>query len=191
MQVVMALAATMLAAVSGAQSNDTAGAAAALRARHDTLRPQLIDNAFQRPLYLSSSKSGDHVEGDAYAELDQPFAAFAPAFKSAVRVCDVPFLHLNMRSCQGSPARGRCAGAHRRPQAQCRTGHGLSHGVLAAHRGRRARPPARLAGRQLGPVRDPGLPRVVIEAIALDGKRSFVHCRYARAYGRGPAPSVR
>jgi hypothetical protein len=50
MQVVMALAATMHAAVCGAQSNDTAGAAAALRARHDALRPQLIDNAFQRPL---------------------------------------------------------------------------------------------------------------------------------------------
>lgn len=55
----------------------------------------------------------------------------------------------------------------------------------------KAQLPARLAGRQLWPVRDPGLPRVVIEAIAMDGDRSFVHCRYARAYGRGPAPSVR
>ena len=34
------------------------------------------------------------------AVADQPFAAFAPAFKSAVRVCDVLFLHLNVRSCQ-------------------------------------------------------------------------------------------
>ena len=95
MQVVMALAAAMLAAVCGAQPSDTAGAVAALRARHDELRPQLIDNAFHRPLYLSSSETGDHVEGDAYAELDQPFAAFAPAFKSVARVCDVLFLHLN------------------------------------------------------------------------------------------------
>lgn len=75
MQVVMALAATMLAAVCGAQSSDTAGAVATLRARHDALRPQFIDNAFQRPLYLSSGRSGDHVEGNAYAGLDQPFAA--------------------------------------------------------------------------------------------------------------------
>jgi hypothetical protein len=122
------------------------------------LRPQLIDNAFHRPLYLSSSENGDHVEGDAYAELDQPFAAFAPAFKSAVRVCDVLFLHLNVRSCQALPASaGDALVLTVGPKRDVAPGM-VSHGVLAAHRGRRARLPARLAARQLAPVGDAGLP---------------------------------
>jgi len=183
MQVVMALAAATLAAVCGAQPIDTAGAVAALRARHDELRPQLIDNAFHRPLYLSSSESGDHVEGDAYAELDQPFAAFAPAFKSAVRVCDVLFLHLNVRSCQALPASaGDALVLTVGPKRD--VAPGMVYRMVYSLRIEAEGPDyLRLSLRaSSGPLATRDY-HVVIEAIALDGERSFVHCRYAYGYG--------
>jgi hypothetical protein len=180
----IALVAALLAAVCAhAQSHDTAGAVAALRARHDELRPQLIDNAFHRPLYLSSSETGDHVDGDAYAELDQPFAAIAPAFKSATRVCDVLILHLNVRSCQASPAgTGDALVLGVGPKRDVAPGmvYRMEYSLHIEAEG-----PDYLRvslGASSGPLATRDY-RVVIEAIALDGERSFVHCRYTYGYG--------
>lgn len=182
-RMVTALALAALAAVCGAQSNDTAGGAAALRARHDQLRPQLVDNAFHRPLYLSSSENGDRIEGDAYAELDQPIAAFVPIFGSAARLCDVLFLHINVRSCEAASAGAIDAlvltiGPKRDVAA------GMVHRMEYSLYIEVAGPDyLRVAlGASAGPLATSDY-RVVIEAIALDGGRSFVHCRYA--YGHG------
>lgn len=183
MQLAIAFAAAMPAAVCSAQLNDTAGAVAALRARHAELRSQLIDNAFHQPIYLSSSESGDQVKGDAYAELEQPFETFSSAFTSAARLCDVLFLHVNVRSCQASsasagdvltltigPTRDAVPGMVYRMEYSLRVeveGPEYLRILLQASSGP-------LATRDY---------RVVIEAVALDSERSFVHCRYA--YGSG------
>lgn len=76
--------------------------AAALRARHSALQPQLNHNQFGKPLYLESSEQPGALRGDVYARIDQPFAVVGPALRGAMRWCDILILHLNVKGCVAS-----------------------------------------------------------------------------------------
>jgi len=75
------------------------GAAAALRARRVALEPQLRVNDFGQPLPLSSHQGSAHVEGDVHAEVEVPFPELAATLTSGGTVCELLFLHLNVRAC--------------------------------------------------------------------------------------------
>ena len=76
--------------------------AALLLDKFTELGPQLSNNQFNRPLYLSSTESSNQSKGDIYALLDYPFAVVTQALHDPRHWCDVMILHLNTKDCQAA-----------------------------------------------------------------------------------------
>jgi hypothetical protein len=164
------------AAAMPAQAQD----AASLRARHASLREALAHNEFKRPLYLESSGSSEAVQGDIYAQLEQPFGVAGPALQDMAHWCDILILHLNVKGC-------RVAGS----TLQVYMGRKFDQPLADAHLFEflYAVPSAQPDYLQValraekGPL---GTSHYVIalEVVPLDARRSFLHLSYAYRMGR-------
>ena len=73
-----------------------------LRAKYVELGKQLLNNQFQRALYLDSAESSNDLKGEIYAVVDYPFAAVNGALNNPAHWCDVLILHLNVKYCHAS-----------------------------------------------------------------------------------------
>lgn len=157
--------------------------AAALRAHHVALEGALAGNDFQRPLVLESSETPGSLQGDIYSRIALPFALVGPALRESRHWCDILTLHLNV--------------------TQCRTSTGPAGPALALFVGRKFDQPLADAYRfdfahrvvadrpdylqvslsaDQGPLATSDY-RIVLEVVALDAGRSFVHLSYAYRYG--------
>ncbi|QKE64068.1 hypothetical protein HNE05_12160 [Aquipseudomonas campi] len=154
-----------------------------LRARHQALAAQLASNQFQRPLYLESTQTDNQLQGDIYAEVAQPFAQAGPALQGIEQWCELLILHLNVKGCHASAAGAQAvltlhvgrkfdqplAAAYPfefRYQVQVATADYLRVALQAAE----------------GPLGTSDY-RIVLEVLALDEQRSFLHLSYAYRYG--------
>ena len=161
----------------------SAGAVAALQARHSELQPRLRASAFGAPLVLTSQEADSRVGGDVWAEVDHAIEQVATTFKSPATVCEFLFLHLNVHACQPSkadsgdvltltvgPKQAGGAGASYRMtyglRIESATGSYL-RAVLQAEN---------------GPLSTSDY-LIVFEAVPLGSDRSFVHLGYAYSYG--------
>ena len=157
--------------------------AAALRARHASLRDKLANNPFQRPLLLESAQSSGELKGDVYAVIDQPFATVAPALQGTDHWCDLLMLHLNVKHCIAS-------GKEPNEILGVAVGRKFDQAIEDAYRVdfnyRLQASGADYLKMQLtaenGPLNTSNY-RLAVEAVPLDDKRSFVHMSYAYAYG--------
>ncbi len=77
--------------------------AAALHARFDALKDQIAHNAYGRPLVLQSTQASDHLEGQVYARVDQPYAMVQKALQGTDNWCGILILHLNVKMCHPLP----------------------------------------------------------------------------------------
>lgn len=157
--------------------------AAALLARHDSLRQQLASNPFHRPLVLESTQTANDLQGDVYAVIDQPYAIAAPALQGMAHWCELLILHLNVKN---------CSAAGKAPNE-----------VLSLYLGRKFDQPLEDAYRvdfkyssaavgndylkvqlkaDTGPLSTRNY-RLALEAIPLDAKHSFIHMSYSYSYG--------
>ena len=94
-----------LAALGSAHAQDApSSGAAALRAQFDVLKDKLAHNAYGRPLVLQSTQTSDHLEGEVYARVDQPFPAVQKALQGTDNWCSILILHLNVKMCHALPA---------------------------------------------------------------------------------------
>ena len=161
-----------------------ADAGAALQAKRMELQPQLRTNAFGEPLYLSSREGENHVEGDVYAEITHPASEISATFKSATTVCELLFLHLNVRGCQ--PAKSAkeekltLAIGPKRMLATAQLHHivyALRVEVADASYFR-----ATLSAAE-GPLSTRDY-RIVIEAMPIEDGRAFIHLGYAYSFGQ-------
>jgi hypothetical protein len=73
-----------------------------LRAKYTELSKQLLNNQFQRELYLNSTESSNDLKGEIYAVVDYPFATVNMALNNPAHWCDVLILHLNVKYCHSS-----------------------------------------------------------------------------------------
>jgi len=89
-----------LALAGAAQAQD----AAALHAKFDSLQDKLAHNAYGRPLVLQSTQESDHLQGEVYARVDQPYAAVQKALQGTGNWCGILILHLNVKMCHAQPA---------------------------------------------------------------------------------------
>lgn len=160
-----------------------AGSAAALHEMRQSLRPQLRVSAFGEPLVLSSRDTGDQIEGDVHAEVAHPFAAVVSSFRSTEAICEVLFLHLNVRYCVPSrgtqPAMVALLVGPKRVSAP-----GLQHRVDYVVRTEVAQPDhfrVTLTAAH-GPLSTHDY-RLVFETVPIEAGRSFVHFGYAYRYG--------
>ena len=157
--------------------------AAALKARHASLRDALAINAFQRPLFLESKENAGQLKGDIYARIDQPFAVAGPALQGIERWCDVLILHLNVKRCVATPSRAGDALAlvigrkYNQPLADAYAVE-FSYKLIA----KQADYMQVLLSADEGPLGTLDY-RIVLEVVALDAGHSFLHLSYAYGYG--------
>lgn len=160
-----------------------ANTATALQARHTELQPQLRANAFGEPLYLSSREGGNRLEGDVYAEVAHSVAEVSATFRSAATVCELLFLHLNVRGCQpagaGNDAALTLAVGPKRALAAGQVYH-ITY-ALRVEAADAAYFRATLIAAE-GPLSTRDY-RIVFEAMPIGDGRSFVHFGYAYGYG--------
>ncbi|MBC7415189.1 MAG: hypothetical protein H7327_09680 [Herminiimonas sp.] len=175
--------ATTTALVPSAATAAPTHSAAALRAKYIELAPQLQNNQFQRPLYLNSAESSGALKGDIYAVVDYPFAAVNTAFNGTDHWCDMLILHLNTKYCRasGDGAASKLAVSigkkHDQPLADAYRVD-FTYAVATAATDYLD---VTLNARE-GPMGTSDY-RILLEAVALDNGRSFIHLTYSYAYG--------
>ena len=174
-----AIAAIAAAAMTPALAQD----AAALKARHESLKQQLADNPFKRPLVLESTQSSGDLRGEVYAVVDQPFGVVAPALQSTGQWCELLILHLNVKGCSATgqaPSETLNLVVGRKFDQPLDDGYPIhfAYSVPAAS-------PDYLRvqmSADSGPLSTRNY-RLALEAVPLDDKHSFLHMSYAYAYG--------
>ena len=154
----------------------------ALRAKYAALEPQLRKSPFGGPLYLDSVEASGSTQGDAWGVVDHPFADASAALTNPANWCDILILHLNTKYCRGS------AGPNTR--LEVRVGRKYDQPVadasLLAFSWRAVEVTADYLDVELdapsGPygTRDY---RILVEAVPLEGGRTFIHMAYAFGYG--------
>jgi hypothetical protein len=164
-----------------------AGSAADLRAQYQNLAQQLTHNAFHRPLFLDSSEAQNALKGDIYAVLDYPFATVNGALndpaQGAANWCDVLILHLNIKYCHASTGSN---GSTLSVNLGKKTEEELSSTFRVTFN---YRPDVSRSdyfkvdlNADKGPMSTKDY-RIVLEAVALDSKRTFIHLTYSYGYG--------
>ena len=153
-----------------------------LRAKYVALEPQLRKNQFQGPLYLDSVEASRRTRGDIYGVVEYPFAVSSAALTKASNWCDILILHLNIKYCRGNTGPDtrlevRVGRKHDQPVAEA---------SLLVFSWRAVTTGADYLDVELdapaGPfgTRDY---RILLEAVPLEGGRTFIHLGYAFSYG--------
>jgi hypothetical protein len=160
-----------------------AKSAAALGTKYGSLHDLLGHNQFQRPLYMESSETSGAVTGDIYALVNHPFVTTGAALNGAVRWCDIMMLHINTKYC------GASTGSH---GSVLEVNIGKKHDqslddayrLLFAYRVDAATPDYLkvMLTADDGPLGTRDY-RVMLEAVPVDGGRTFIHFTYSYAYG--------
>jgi hypothetical protein len=157
--------------------------AASLRAKHAELREQLKNNSFQRALYIDSAQAGDNLKGDVYAVLDHPFSQLSGELKDPENWCDILILPFNTKYCHAMGGDGAT-------NLMVRIGRKFDQPVQDAYKLQFAYRPvaatpeyfeSRLAAKE-GPLGTRDY-HIVVAAVPLDDKRTFMHLSYAYGYG--------
>jgi hypothetical protein len=153
--------------------------ATSLRDKHTQLQSQLASNDYKRPIVIDSKQGSNDLQGEVYAVLQQPFARVATELSSADNWCDVMMLPQNVKGCQSSPERLQVHIGRKHDQP-------LKDAVAVDFAYRVSAKNNDFLQVQLnapeGPLGTRDY-RIVLEAIPLDAKRSFIRLSYAYGYG--------
>lgn len=185
----------------GASSPAEAGGeigAAALRARHASLSPQLASNAFGGPLVLQSEEQSRRIEGEVFAILDHPFPAVGAALADPGQWCEILILHLNTKYCRRDSGQGApdtqglqtAQAAPAEPRLDVRIGKKNPQSLQSASQLLFAwHPPVQRTDYLFLHMEAPEGPydtrdyRLFVEAVPLDAGHTFLHMGYALRYG--------
>jgi hypothetical protein len=151
----------------------------ALLAERTAQQGAMRDSVFGEPLLLVWHDGDLHDEGEVIGELPRPFAQVAELFKSASAVCDLLFLHLNVRDCRpGAKAAAQVLDVSAGPMRE--TMPGLVYSISFQLRA------DVVAGSYLdvhldaaaGPLGVSGV-RLRLEAVPIGTDRTYIHVAYA------------
>ena len=179
----MVAALLLCAGVAVAPARADVDSASRLGAKYAELRPQLSNNQFQKPLYLSSKESSDSLAGDVYALVDHPFATASAALSGAGDWCKILLLPFNTKSCrvstgdQGTVLSVRIGRKHDQPVDQ-------AYPVQFFHRISAQTPEYLRVGldAEQGPLGTRNY-RIVLEAVPVENGRTFIHFSYSYGFG--------
>lgn len=173
----MSLAALMMASSLSAQAQD----AMALKQRYAALETRLADSPFGRALHLESSDTSGTLQGEVYAVVDQSYVVVGPALRGTDHWCEILILHLNVKGCQAAEGGENLSLSIGRKFDQP-----LADTYALAFRYQlMAQQPdyQRLElNADQGPMGTSGY-RLMLEAGALDARRSLLRLSYAYRYG--------
>ncbi len=154
-----------------------------LLAKYAELAPQLASNQFKRPLVLDSSESSSAFKGDIYALVDHPFGEVNDTLNGPARWCDVLILHLNTKYCHpltdasGTLLQVNIGKKTEQPLEQ-------AYQVDFVYR-KGVHTPSYFDTRldaDKGPLGTSNY-RIVLEAVAVPGNKTFLHLTYSYAFG--------
>ncbi len=157
--------------------------AAPLRAKYTELNKHLLNNQFQRALYLDSAESSTDLKGEIYAVVDYPFATVNDALNNPAHWCDVLILHINIKYCHTSSNQSgtvltvSLGRKHDQPLEDAYRAEFNYRGVITT--------PDYFAvelNAESGPLSTHDY-RIWIEATSVNDGRTFLHFTYAYAFG--------
>lgn len=157
--------------------------AALLSSKYAALSNELRSNQFQRPLSLDSAESSNRLKGNVYALVDYPFTAVNAALQVPSNWCNILILHLNTKYCkdtsnQGSSVLKMALGKKMAQPLDAAYEVELDYRVTHSDRN--------YLGVQLsaeeGPMGTSNY-RILLEAIPVGSKQTFLHLTYSYAYG--------
>ena len=180
---ILSVSGTALAAASSTASISSDPGAAKLLALHAAVAPRLERNQFGRPLALQSGETSSLVSGDVYAEIDAPFETVRKSFANPRTWCEVLILHANTKYCHT----GAGADANRLSVRIGKKGpQDISQAFALEFAFRldasRAEYMAATLTAPVGPLGTEDY-RFELQAVPLDGKKSFLRLRYSYAFG--------
>ena len=164
-----------LATMGLAQAQD----AAALHAKFDALQDKLAHNAYGRPLVLQSTQSSDHLEGEIYARVDQPYPMVRKALQGTDNWCGILILHLNVKMCHAQPA-GLDMALGRKYDQPVEDAYKLHFDYKLASDGADYLKAELASGDGPLGTRDY---RIAVEAAPLDATHTMLHMSYAYGFG--------
>ena len=156
-------------------------AGAGLRAKYTELRDSLEQNAFGRPIHLSSKEGPQVLEGDIHAVVQHAFPVVSESLHRPGDWCDILIMPFNTKLCTTS-ASGDALSVFvgRKNDVEPRDAYRLDFSYRVA---------ARSADYLRIELRAPEGPLgtrdyvITLEAAPLDAQRSLVHLSYTYAYG--------
>ncbi len=161
--------------------------AAVLHQKYASLKSQLSNNQFQRALHLDSTESPSTLKGDIYAVVDYSFASVNSALndpdQGLANWCDVMILHPNTKYCHassGSNGKRLSVNIGKKIQQPLADTYLVEFNYLVA-----ITSPEYFQvdlSANSGPL-DTKDYRIVLEAVAIDDKRTFLHLTYSYSYG--------
>lgn len=157
--------------------------AAALRGRYAALVELLEQSPIQQGLYLESAETSRSSRGDIYAVVDFGFGTISDTFTRPENWCEALILHLNVKYC-------RVIGRDERPVLSVAIGKKTEQPLKETRRVEFTYEITALGpdysqivlGAKKGPLGTRNY-HILLELIALDSEHSFLHIRYAYAYG--------
>jgi hypothetical protein len=157
--------------------------AASLRDRYAALSEQLEQSPIQRGLYLESAETSRASQGDIYAVVDYPFGAISDTFTRPENWCEALILHLNVKYCHATTADARTVlsvAIGKKIEQPLSETHRVEFTYEVTTSGPNYTQIVLDAGK--GPLGTRNY-HMLLELIALDSEQSFLHMRYAYAYG--------
>ncbi len=170
--------ATTLACVTAALAD---GSADALKARHVALLPALTQNGFGRPLHVDSADTSGKLKSEIHAVVTHPFSQVADALTSREAWCNILILPFNIKQCLAPPD-GRTLSIRigRKSDQPIEDTYLVKFTFRTVHQSA-DHLEVRLEAAQ-GPFGTHDH-RIAVEAIPLDGERSFIRFSYEHGYG--------
>jgi len=161
--------------------------AAALLRKYLVLTPQLSHNQFERALHMDSTESPSTLKGDIYAVVGYPFASVNNALndpeQGPANWCDVLMLHIYTRYCHASSDR---SGKRLIVDIGKKVPLPLADSYRVEFKYQVAAASPEYFRVDLNADSGPfgtRYYRIVLEAVAIDGKRTFLHLTYSYSYG--------
>lgn len=170
------LGAACLLALGAVQAHADAGT---LRSRYTELRDEMRNNSYGRQLHIDSQEGNNALQGDVYAVLEHPFEDVKDALQNPHAWCDIMLLPFNTKACEanGGQLSVRIGRKYNQPVDQAyRIDFGFRNAAASANYLQ-----TRLNAAQ-GPFGTHDY-RIDVEAVPLDGGRTFMHMRYSYGFG--------
>ena len=168
-----------------------AGNAAQLKARYAAMEKDLRNSPFNRPLIIDSKEESDSATGEVFAVVNHPYAKVNQALKDPANWCDIMILHQNTKYCKAS-------GNINNADLKMLIGKKVSQELEEAHKMdlnyRLIKSDANSMAVQLdadqGPMGTKNY-RVLLEAVPINSKQTFLHFSYSYAYGLAGSVAIK
>ena len=181
------MAATLLFVISHVSVSLAEDDALVLREKYQSLSEQLKYNQFKREIYLNSVETSSRIKGDIYAVLNYPFATVNNSLNDPEsgpsKWCDILILHVNTKYCRASTSSNG-------PILNMYVGKKVDQELVDAYH-LKFNYHAKATTKEYfqvdlnaegGPLGTKNY-QIVLEAVAINEKQTFMHLTYGYGYG--------